>query len=89
MLSLLANLDLWDILVSTLFGSFLITILVVSLGLYLIMIYFGGMSSLSSIFVVLLYVLLMGIGYGDKYLAVLILIVCIAFFFYQWKAWTS
>jgi hypothetical protein len=66
------NFDLWTLLVEQLFGGFWISIFGIGFLIFLIIGVFGRMSKLSVIFYELLFFMTMTIGYGYKWLSVLI-----------------
>ena len=81
--------DLWNLLVENIFGGFWLTILGLALFLGIILGFFGRLSSLSTMFYVMLFLSAMVIGFGYKWLVILIFFAMLIWVYIQFKNATN
>ena len=77
----LGSLNLWDVLIDYTFGNFWITVFALA-ALYFIILLFGGISSVTSILFLVVFVGAMSMGYAPIY-GVMVFSASIIFFLWQ------
>ena len=83
------NFDLWTFFVEELFGGFWISVFALALIIFIIMAVLGRMSIFSCIYYELIFFLAMTLGYGYKWITVLIGVLIVGFFFLEIKNYTQ
>jgi hypothetical protein len=83
------ELDLWTFFVDQLFGGFWIAVFGIGLLIWLIIGVFGRLSKISQINYLLLYFMVMTIGYGYRWLTAIIGTLLLAGLYLEWKNYTS
>lgn len=83
------NFDLWTLLVVQLFGGFWLAAFGIAALLFILMAVFGRMSTLSTMNYLLVYFLAMSIGYGYRWLTVLIGFLILLGFYISFKNYFS
>jgi hypothetical protein len=77
--------DLWTLLVEQIGGGFWIAVLLVAFLIFLIMAVFGRMSRLTAMHYLGLYMFVMTLGYGYKWLTALLSFIMLAWLYMSWK----
>lgn len=83
------GLDLWDFLVNQIFGNYIICIMAMGAIIFLIMGIFGRMSQQTVVNYLLVYLIVFSVGYGYRWLTVLILFLLIFWMFSEIRLGTS
>jgi hypothetical protein len=68
----LAAINLWTFFVSNLVGSFWMAVLVIAVMIFVLMAMVGRMSKISIMFYIMTFFMVMSVGYGLKWITVLI-----------------
>jgi hypothetical protein len=78
--------NLWDLFVENLFGSFFIAVLFIAL-IYFIILILAGISYYTIIIFLMFYALAMAIGYGIPIITVIVTTFAVMYFMYQMLKW--
>jgi len=77
--------DLWTFFVENLFGSFWLAILGIVIMIFCILAIVGKISNLTVIYIISLFLMIMTVGYGYKWITVLIGFFILLFVYMEYK----
>jgi len=80
-------LDLWNLFVVNIFGSFFVAVLALGLLMAIIMGVLGRMSVYSVMWYVIMFWLAMSLGYGMITINILVSLLIIIAFYFSWKSY--
>ena len=77
--------DLWTFFVENLFGSFWLAILGIAIIMFVILAIMGKLAKLTVIYIMSLFLMIMTVGYGYKWITVLIGFFILLFVYIEYK----
>jgi len=80
-------LDLWNLFVVNIFGSFFVAVIALGLLMFVIMGVLGRMSIYSVTWYIVMFWLAMSLGYGYITLNILISLAILVAFYFSWKSY--
>lgn len=83
------NFDLWTFFVENLFGSFWLSVLGIGVGIFVILAVLGKLSRLSVTFYLLLFLMNMTLGFGYKWLTVIVGFLLLIFVYLAYQSSTE
>jgi len=81
--------DLWTFFVENLFGSFWLSVLGISMIIFVIMAVLGKLSKLSVVYYLALFLMVMTVGFGYKWLTAIIGFLILLFVYIEWQKATE
>lgn len=79
------NFDLWTFFVENIFGSFWLSVFGISLVIFVLLAIVGRLSKLSTMYYILLFLMVMTLGYGYKWLTAIIGFIILAFVYLEYE----